>query len=455
MTKILQISEKLSEIHFNSPQQDFNLYYQAFLETELGKIYQSIPWSELIKSMKLGRYKTGRKSLLDHRGMLALMFLKSYTRFSDKMLIEHLNSNIDLQLFCGVLITPENRIENFKIVSRIRTELGKKLNIKKAQQVLAQSWKPYLTATNVMLTDATCYESELRHPTNVKLLWESVDFSYTQMKLICKSLGIRRPRCKYSEQKDKYYAYQRKRRKPEKGKIARTRSLLYLLRKLLDILDELQEQHKEKLILPQKYYDKIKVLHKVYYQQHEMFEKGGSLPGRIVSISKNYIRPIVRGKERKKVEFGPKVNMIQVDGINFIEHLSFDPFNEGTRLISSIWLARALFGKTTHLSADAIYATNKNRRYCTSSGITTNFARKGRAGKHEVHRKIISKELNKERATRMEGSFGTEKEHYNLQKIKAKTEPNEVLWVFFGVHTANAVRIARKKSEQQHVQKAA
>jgi hypothetical protein len=47
-------------------------------------------------------------------------------------------------------------------------------------------------------------------------------------------------------------------------------------------------------------------------------------------------------------------------------------------------------------------------------------------------------------ASRMEGSFGTEKEHYSLQKIKAKTELNEKLWIFFGVHTANAVRIAKK-----------
>jgi hypothetical protein len=44
----------------------------------------------------------------------------------------------------------------------------------------------------------------------------------------------------------------------------------------------------------------------------------------------------------------------------------------------------------------------------------------------------------------MEGSFGTEKEHYGLQKIKARTEKNEVLWIFFGVHTANAVRIAKR-----------
>jgi len=74
----------------------------------------------------------------------------------------------------------------------------------------------------------------------------------------------------------------------------------------------------------------------------------------------------------------------------------------------------------------------------------TNFKRKGRAGKHEEHRQIISRELRKERTIRMEGSFGTEKEHYGLQKIKARTDQNEILWIFFGVHTANAVRIAKR-----------
>lgn len=44
----------------------------------------------------------------------------------------------------------------------------------------------------------------------------------------------------------------------------------------------------------------------------------------------------------------------------------------------------------------------------------------------------------------MEGSFGTEKEHYGLQKIKARTELIETLWIFLGLHTANAVRIAKR-----------
>ncbi|WP_367915679.1 hypothetical protein [Leadbetterella sp. DM7] len=70
----------------------------------------------------------------------------------------------------------------------------------------------------------------------------------------------------------------------------------------------------------------------------------------------------MRGKESKRVEFGAKVNSIQVDGINFIEHLSFKAFHEGIRLPRSIDHQQSLLGKrVTHLAADALYATNYNR----------------------------------------------------------------------------------------------
>ena len=67
----------------------------------------------------------------------------------------------------------------------------------------------------------------------------------------------------------------------------------------------------------------------------------------------------------------------------------------------------------------------------------------------------MAAELGKERATRMEGSFGTEKQHYSLDKIKARIEKNETLWIFFGVHTANAVRIAKRLVPENPAQKAA
>ncbi len=120
----------------------------------------------------------------------------------------------------------------------------------------------------------------------------------------------------------------------------------------------------------------------VFDQGHGSISGNYSIPYKIVSIFKLYIGRIIRDKEVKEVEFGAKPNMIQVDGINFIEHLSFDAFNEGTRLIESVRYSRSLFGKITHVSTDDIYATNANSKWCSGQKIVTNFKRKGRAGKY-------------------------------------------------------------------------
>ncbi len=60
---------------------------------------------------------------------------------------------------------------------------------------------------------------------------------------------------------------------------------------------------------------------------------------------------------------------------------------------------------------------------------------------------MLAKAIKKERATRLEGSFGNEKNHYNLRTIKARTKKNEILWIFFGIHTANALNIGRRIDE--------
>lgn len=443
MRKVQRIFETNQEINFISPRKEFSLYWKQYHQSNLGKLSQVIPWQELVKVLKIKDNKKGPLAIFSPRGKLALMFLKSYTNLSDRKLIENLNGNIHFQMFCDIFLGIEP-LNNGKIVSDIRCELSRKLDIRYVQKCLAESWKPYLSYTNIMLEDATCYETSMRYPTNVKLLWESVEWVHGQIKRTCKGLKIRLPRNKYIEQKDKYNQYSHKRQKTNKETIVRTRSLLYLLEKLLEQLDEVEEQYDKKLEFPKKFYKNKAIIKKVLQQQRKMFETGKSIPDRIVSISKSYIRPIVRGKEVKKVEFGPKVNMIQIDGINFIEHLSFKPFNEGTRYASSIRYGRELFGKITHTASDRIYATNKNRKYSTRQKITTNFVRKGRAGKYEDQRLIIASELNKERSTRMEGSFGTEKEHYGLNRIKARIEATEILWIFFGIHTSNAVRVVEK-----------
>ena len=45
----------------------------------------------------------------------------------------------------------------------------------------------------------------------------------------------------------------------------------------------------------------------------------------------------------------------------------------------------------------------------------------------------------------MEGSFGTQKEHYGLKRIKARTKLTEILYIFFGIDKANAVQLVRRE----------
>jgi hypothetical protein len=45
----------------------------------------------------------------------------------------------------------------------------------------------------------------------------------------------------------------------------------------------------------------------------------------------------------------------------------------------------------------------------------------------------------------MEGSFGTQKEHYDLKRVKARKKATEILYIFFGIHTANVVNLAGRQ----------
>ena len=444
MSKIQRISGLQYEFSFFSPSDNFDNYYSRFLESDLGKIYSAIPWPELTKSFELVDSKKGPNSLFSPQGKLGLMFLKHYAQVSDKRLLEQLNSNIDYQFFCDINLGIE-RLTNHKIVSQIRCELAESLNIREQEIILSQHWNPYIENKGNIFTDATCYESEVRYPTDQKLLWECIEWSHKQMKKICKFLGIQLPRTKYVKWAKKFLGYSKMRRKTKSKRRSLTRSLLHLLNKTNNELDKLELSYIFEM--PALYDKRRDIIRRIYDQQNSFFSTGEYPKNRIVSISKEYLRPIVRGKEIKRVEFGAKVNKLQIDGINFIQRISFDAFNEGTELKNTINKAYKLTeNKVENLGADAIYATNNNRKLVSKHQIKTDFRPKGKKPKDFKKQQASRQIISKERATRLEGSFGKEKEHYHLKKIKAKTEKTEILWIFFGIHTANALEIGRRIS---------
>ena len=422
----------ISEIHPTLGFTEFDIlekYRKSFNESELGRLHSVFPFESMAKAAGLSQCRLGRRNCFSPSAKIALMVLKAYTGFSDRQLVEHLNGNIHYQLFCGIMIDPSCSITNYKIVSAIRNEIASRLDIDSFQKVLASHWKPYLENLHVCMTDATCYESHMRFPTDMKLLWESIVWLHRHICRHCRELGIRRPRNKYTDVSESYLSYCKKRkRKASRTRILKRR-MLRLLEKLIIQRDEIHRAYGSSLRYTPDYQKRLSIIRKVLLQEKELFA-GRKVSDRIVSIDRHYVRPIVRGKETKSVEFGAKAGNIQIDGIRMQQKL----MNVRIRCVA----------------ADSIYANNANRKFCTKYGISTSFVRKGRAAKDEALRKILRRGLSRERATRLEGSFGTQKQHYSLSRIKARNRKTEILWIFFGIHTANTVLMIEKIKKRQN-----
>lgn len=457
MAKVRKLSDIQQEFAFT----EFDFYQRysdSFKISELGRIKSLLPLREMAVSFGLidenpknVRSKRGRKSFFTAEGKVALAFLKMYTGMSAPKLMEALNGNIHYQIFCGIMISPENHLTNYKLIDNILLELSKNLKIQSQQKILADAWKPYMKNLDTVYTDASCYESILRFPTDVKLLWECVERSYKVMCGISSQLGEHRLRTKFNDIEKANLAYRKQRKHTHK----QTRKIIMRLLALLGkILGEIRRQlriHPDEELVSDKQLDMLETVTRVYRQQKNHFKSDDSresIPNRIVSVSKPYIRPIVRGKETKTVEFGAKCNNILIDGISFIEKLSFNAFNEGTRLKHCVSLSEKLTEvPVKKIGGDQSYSGNGNRTFCNKKKIETSFTQKGRTGKNEI-KNATRRELARVRATVMEGSFGTQKEHYGLRKIAARIKSTEIMLIFFGIHTANVVNLARRESVQ-------
>lgn len=429
--------------------------WYIFKNSKIGKLHDSIPWDQLAELLPRENKGPGAPRWFSAQGMFGLMFLKAYLKMSDEALIERYNTDFSLQMFCGKILKAGQFIRDKAILSRIRSYMAEQVDLFQMQEVLINHWKRNMDNTHVLLMDATCYESYVRFPTDVKLLWESCQWIYEkQIFRLCNIVSIKRPRSKYREQKTKQRAYDRSRKKTFKQGLKRKRSLIYLLDKGLNQLQQILNDHPDiQLNAYQREY--IRTIRKVLEQQRFLLTNPAKdLKDRIVSLSRPYIRPIVRGKENKRVEFGMKVHMLQVDGICFIDKMQFKAFNESTRLKFSVLKHKSLFGKCHQVGADRIYATNANRRYVTAQKIFTSFPKKGPKSDPPQEKKL-RQILSSARATIMEGSFGTHKQHYLLDKIKAKGAKREMLWAFFSVMAADAVLISKRMALDKTIRKSA
>lgn len=282
-----------------------------------------------------------------------------------------------------------------------------------------------------LLIDATCTPADISYPTDLKLLGEAREKTEQIIDTLhAPFIGERKKPRTYRCKARKQFLAVAKQKKPGKRKIRKAigQQLRYIKRNLGHI-DEMLESGSSLELLSKHQLRCLQIIHELHRQQSIMHEqRSQSIPNRIVSISQPHIRPMMRGKAGKKVEFGAKISISHLaGGYVVLDRLSWEGYNESGDLIAQAENYRQRFGHyPASIHADQIYRTRENRRYCKERNIRLSGKALGRPKKQTEENKELLKEERKQ--TRqdeldripVEGKFGNTKRKGTLGRIMAK-----------------------------------
>ena len=273
-----------------------------------------------------------------------------------------------------------------------------------------------------LLADASCAPADIRYPTDLSILNEAREKTEHIIDVLhWPDVGKKLKPRTYRKNARKVFLAVAKKKKPRRRAIRRAigKQLRYLRRNLghirtLGTPGRLQ-------LLTRYEYRCLLVVNEVYRQQEHMYRDGThTISNRIVSIRQPHVRPIVRGKVAKPVEFGAKFSISRVDGLVYLDRLSWEAYHEAGDIpeqVERFYQRLGHYPKSVHV--DAIYRTRDNIRYCRERGIRISGPPLGRPQKDAMVRKQNAKQTRMDEIARIaiEGSFGVGKRRYTLDRI--------------------------------------
>lgn len=241
-----------------------------------------------------------------------------------------------------------------------------------------------------MIVDATCAPSNIRYPQDVSLLNEARESAEKLLDVLHDPADGKKPRTYRQRARKDYLKYVRCRKHTAKMTRKAIGKQLTYLRRDLDAIDGKLSLGKS---LTTRQMERLDTIRTVYAQQKYMYDnRTYSVPDRIVSLSQPFVRPIVRGKTGKAVEFGAKLDISVVDGWTRLEFCSFDAYNEAGNLQEMAERFREREGHyPSRILADKIYRNRENLSYCKAHGsgsLVRHWAAPRRA-KPETRRRTI------------------------------------------------------------------
>ncbi|MCG8604183.1 IS5 family transposase [bacterium] len=405
-----------------------------------------INWREL-ESIYAKTFASVGRPGVRARHVLGSLIIKHKLQCSDDEVAEHISENPYMQYFIGLARFQYRVPYDSSTLSNVRKRLTKEQFDDFEQQIIDTLIKKKLLHPKGMLTDATVYQSEITFPTDCGLLNKARRFCVKQIKSLSKVVGRQvRTYCRVAQKA--YVAFSQKRRKSQKEVRCMQKSLLQYLRRNIRQLSELIEEVKDTgVAISERVLQTFNTVKTIYQQQRQMYDENHkSISKRIVSLHKPHIRPIVRGKDGKDVEFGPKVSVSWVDGYLFADHISFDNYHEGTKFIDSVERFKQRFGQQpAYVSMDPIYGSKANRDYLKEHQIRAAVKPLGRPKKNSSTEAEIRWRRRKQvERNCIEGAIGNSKSKYALGMVRAKTPATEYSWIQLALMSRNILTAANR-----------
>lgn len=292
-----------------------------------------------------------------------------------------------------------------------------------------------------LIVDATACPQDISYPTDLNLLSDAREKSEELIDILYATATVAglekpKPRTYRKIARKEYLRVAQKKKKTKKAIRPALRKQLSYLNRNINYIHGLLNYF-DKVPLNRKEYKYLLVIQTLYDQQKWMYDnKTHSIEHRIVSIHQPHVRPIVRGKTNAYVEFGAKVQMSLMNGITFLEDLSWEAFNEGTRLISTVENYKRRFGYYPQkVFADKIYCNRDNRAKLKALSITLVAKPLGRPSL-AVDNHIRPGERNP-----IEGKFGQAKVAYGMNRIKARLQDTSESWIASIVLVLNLIKL--------------
>ena len=401
------------------------------------RIAELIPWEELEDEYAKHFSDVGRPGT-DSQLVIGLLLLKHMTGLSDEGIVQDVLENPYMQAFCGFEKFVTEEILDPSTLTKMRGRLGleffKQLENKTYKLLIDRK----IIKAKGMLVDATVFPEKIKYPNDVGILNEVREWLVKNIKRIGKSIG-KKYRTRPREARKEYLNFSKKKTKTKKTiNKAKKKMLQYVRRNIKQLKDAIEQVKAAGQQVKSRLIEKLGVAEKIFHQQQEMYKnKTHRVDDRIVCFHRPYVRPIKRGKQGKKTEFGGKGALVGVGGFLFLDYFEHRAFAEEELLADHLAGYMDRFGKLPpYASMDAKYGTEENRELADKLGVRASFKRRGRKPKTIDSQDRWFKKKQRER-NQIEGGFGNGKEHYRLDGVRYSIKDGSEIWVRAGILAMN------------------